>query len=65
MDVTAQATRLSQEIKKQARMFTDDNFTNPTPMDYLIIENAFLCGAATAAVVQTEQERIADSEDPQ
>lgn len=35
-------------IKQRAKLFVDDNFSNPTPSDYLIIESAMLIGASIA-----------------
>ncbi len=43
-----------QEIKKRAVVFTDDNVKNPTPFDYLMIENAMLIGAS----IEREAENI-------
>lgn len=37
-----------EEIKKRAVVFVDDNFTNPNPMDYLVVGNAMLIGASVA-----------------
>lgn len=31
-------------IKEQARLFAKDNYTKPTPRDYLIIESAIMVG---------------------
>lgn len=35
-------------IKQRAKQFVDDNFSNPTPSDYRIIETAMIIGASIA-----------------
>ncbi len=43
-----------QEIKKRARVLTDDNIKNPNAFDYVLIENAMLIGAS----IEREAENI-------
>jgi hypothetical protein len=45
IDITEE---MMSELKSRSRVFVEDNIVNPTPMDYLIIENAFLLGASIA-----------------
>lgn len=40
--------KLVTKIKDVAKRYTDTHVKNPTNMDYLIIENAFLLGSALA-----------------
>jgi hypothetical protein len=42
-------------IAERARLFVEDNFTNPTPSDYLIIQNAMLIGSSIAFEIQAEK----------
>lgn len=39
---------ITDEVKRRAVLFVDDNFTNPTPSDYLIIQTAMMVGASIA-----------------
>jgi hypothetical protein len=48
MDVT-------KTIKERAEVYVDDNITNPTNMDYLLIENAMLIGANIVYEAQLEK----------
>jgi hypothetical protein len=43
------------EIKAKAQQFVADNYEEPTPRDYLLIENAMLIGASTVYVFETEE----------
>ena len=47
------------EIKRRAKLFVDDNFTNPSPSDYLVIETAMMIGASIT--LQGDEEKEAPS----
>ncbi len=38
--------KLIREIKERARIYTLDNFKNPSKYDFLLVENAMLIGSS-------------------
>lgn len=47
------------EIRKRSRQFVDDNFVDPTPAAYIVVENAMLIGAT----IQTEITQQVEAEE--
>lgn len=52
MDIVEFSEKITAEIRRRAQLYVDDNLKNPTPSDYLIIQNAMLIGAS----IMLEQE---------
>ena len=42
-------------IKERAATFVKDNYVNPLPQEYLIVENAMLIGASIVFEVEAEE----------
>lgn len=46
-----------ERLRERARKFTIDNFTNPQPIDFLLIENAMLAGSLVRVELEAEASR--------
>jgi len=47
-DLVDETGRMIQEIKRRAKLFTEDNFENPQPHTYVMVESAMMIGAQIA-----------------
>ena len=52
--VEAQSEEVTRRIKQRATLFVIDNLRNPTPMDFVMIENAMMIGALIHGEVEME-----------
>lgn len=57
MTLAAQTERLMALIDKRSKTFVDDNFRDPMPTDYLVVNTAMKIGASIAMEVQVERLR--------